>query len=241
MLRGETPFDGEYISGSASADIPRMRDEDVVMFFDSDDTMRPGLCDQVKRVFDSHWDIDLVSWLECVHTLDGNQRISKPMGGYDAMERHLVHAVLSTQRYAVRAGVFARAGGWNPEIMVWNDWETGIRVLAQNPRIYSLDRPLVDVYSQVDSITGTGFSTRAGVWESVLEEGRRSLRLVTGEERFLPESMASIERYGRIIDYRAVILAAHYSREGHPEFGSVLICNNQSGLPVLMLFLLRLV
>lgn len=203
----------ERIKGAAAArqtgfDSLCPADDDIVMFFDSDDTMRPGLLRIVREIFSATPQTDMVTWLECVHQLDGKEKISKKMKGEDPMEMHLIHSVLSTQRYAVRAGLFARAGGWRPEIMVWNDWETGVRLLQQQPRIHAIDRPLVDVYCQTESITGTSFSSRADDLKKTLHEV--ALDLVSGP---VPRR----DRWRVMLLWRYMILAAHFAREGRSD------------------------
>ena len=46
------------------------------------------------------------------------------------------------------------AGGWKPDIGIWDDIELGARLLAQNPVIYKSEgEPTVEVIVQPDSIT----------------------------------------------------------------------------------------
>ncbi|MDE7347354.1 MAG: glycosyltransferase family 2 protein [Muribaculaceae bacterium] len=184
---------------------------DKVMYFDSDDVMRPGCVSEVMSAWSVDPDADIVAWPVVIHH-EGHPVVTHSIQG-DILERHLVHALLRTQGYAVKTSFIRECGGWRGDFPVWNDFETGVRLLLNNPKIVAIREPLVDVYPQAESITGLSFSSKHGKWE-------KSLLGIDG----------SISRSGRhdssrlhgIVNYRRAILAAHYAREGHEEFASPL-------------------
>ena len=137
--------------------------------------------------------------------LDGTLGSRRFRGG-DLLYQHIFHAILSTQRYVVRAEFLRQAGGWRENAPVWNDYLLGIALLCRSPRVERLllDRP-VRVIAREESITGTGFSPKAGHWEAILDRCSDELRSA-GFDRYLP-----------LIDCRRAILAGEYMREGHPE------------------------
>ncbi|MDE6650474.1 MAG: glycosyltransferase family 2 protein [Muribaculaceae bacterium] len=198
----------ESRSGAAYArerGLGKVRTEKV-MFFDSDDTMRPECVDTVMDAWMSAPEVEIVAWRVAIHSEDG-VRITHAIEG-SLLERHLVHAVLRTQGYAVKTEFIRRAGGWKGEFPVWNDLETGVRLLLNQPEVKALPDLYVDVFHQEESITGVRFSDKAGKWEKSLDGIERNIK---GSGR------KDTSRLLGIISYRRAILAAYYAREGNPE------------------------
>lgn len=193
---------------------------DKVMFFDSDDVMRPECVSEVMLAWSRHPEADVVAWPVVIHHPRG-PRTTHAIGG-NLLEGHLVHTLMRTQGYAVRTSLLKACGGWRGEYPVWNDFETGSRLLLQGPTVVGIDVPLVDVYPQAESITGIGFSGKQGEWEKSLEGIERSIEGST---------LGCKERLHNIISYRRAILAAFYSREGHPELASPLYSRALSEVP----------
>ena len=184
---------------------------DKVMFFDSDDTMRPDCVEDIIKAWDDEPDADIVAWPVAIHTGDSvkiTHKIKNPF-----LEFHLVHAILRTQGYAVKTEFIREAGGWNGEFPNWNDLETGARLLLKNPKLKALTDVYVDVYHQKESITGDSFSDKAGKWEKSLD-GIESSIIRSGSK--------DSGRLRNIITYRRAVLAAHYAKEGHPELAKPL-------------------
>lgn len=178
---------------------------EYVIFFDSDDAMRPTLISKAINKFIADDKTEIVAWNCCIHLLDGNERIP-PFNIDNPIEGHLIHALLRPQGYMAKTDLIKRAGGWNENLPAWNDWELGTRLLLLNPLVAGIDETLADIYSQADSITGENFSSREGIWEKSIEAIRQKV-----STSLHPES----ENIIRMLIYREVILAAHYSKEGN--------------------------
>lgn len=181
---------------------------DKVMFFDSDDVMRPGHVAEAIRLFAETPGSDIVAWTTLTHFPEGGTRY-KPVLARHLMEGHLLHAMLATQAYAVRTDFFRRAGGWDVTLHGWDDLEVGFRLLLNNPKIILSEQCNVDIYPQGEaSITGVDYTHRRGEWENVIsimeENARRSGRKDT------PHLL-------RLLAYRRAILAALYAREGNKD------------------------
>lgn len=177
---------------------------DKLMFFDSDDIMYPSLVETAVQAFVENPGTDIVVWRHVRRDLDGSTGKSHaPVHGF--METHLVHALLSTHSFMARRCVFEKAGWWNESLPAWNDYELGTRLLLATDRIVYVDKVLYEVVSTLDSITGTGFSSRAGDWE-------RSLSAI--ERNIVCSARPDKERLLRIVAYRRIILAARYASEG---------------------------
>lgn len=182
-------------------------DSDVVFFFDSDDTMEPTLVATVMEKFAARPEAEMVGWPVRMHAIGGAVQVTHGLTG-DRMTGHLIHGVLRTQGYAVKSDFFRRHGGWHPEMTGWDDWELGVRLLLGRPRLIPLREAPVDVYCRPDSITGTDFSSKEGEWEKAIDAVEASITSsdMAGKER---------DRLLRIVEYRRVILAAYYHREGN--------------------------
>lgn len=189
-----------------------------MMFFDSDDAMRPQLVERAISSFRAYPDTDMVCWKTLDHRNDGTRRVLKWTRSR-FMVTHLIHSVLYTAAYAVRRSFFNHSGTWDTALAVWNDWELGVRLLLKEPHIRFVPEILVDKYEQSVSITGENFYSKSGQWEESMSRVKR---------RLADSNHPDKERLSRLVDYRRMILAAHYSREGHRHLASELIATAMS-------------
>lgn len=168
-----------------------------VMFFDSDDEMLPGHMARVARAISAD-DCDIAGWDSELRGRDGSRRIL-PFYDRRCVEHNILHGMMSTQRWVARTALVQRAGGWRQDIPIWNDIELGARMLALNPRVrHMAGAPTVAVNAGGDdSITGSGFASRAGRYEAALD----AIRAVVG-----PKATWAV-------DLKAGILAADIGRE----------------------------
>ena len=179
---------------------------DKVMCFASDDVMRATCVSEVMAAWKNIPDADMVAWPITFHRANGEYD-THPIKG-NLMERHLVHGLFRTQGYAVKTSFLRQCGGWRGQFPVWNDFETGTRLILRDPNVIAIGHSLVDVYPQAESITGLGFSDKHGKWEKSLYGVDESI------SRCFRSDTA---RLHRIVTYRRAILAAHYAKEGHRE------------------------
>jgi Glycosyltransferases involved in cell wall biogenesis len=180
---------------------------DKLMFFDSDDLMKPGMIELGMEEYRKNPDLMLAYWRHEREDIDGKRGKSHFTTG-DKLECHLVHSMLNTASYLAKREYVSKAGGWNEDLRVWDDYELGARLLLMTPESKGIDRCLYVVKSRAESITGTEFSSRAGEWEDVLDKIMSGIKASSHPDR---------ERYMRIVDYRRIILAAHYAKEGSLE------------------------
>ncbi len=179
---------------------------DKVMFFDSDDEMRRDCVANIMDIWQKNPDLDVITWPVAIHQ---NHEVKITHSAKDSfLECHLIHAILRTQGYAIKTDFLRNVGGWRGEFPNWNDLETGARVLLSDPKVKAIDNVFVDVYHQKESITGESFSGKHGKWELSLDGIDESIRQSQRKDQ---------GRLHNIITYRRAILAAHYSKEGHPE------------------------
>lgn len=121
------------------------------LFFDSDDTMAPEHIEQIVNTITSHPDAEMIGRDVRFHHPDGRCRI-KPFAS--SQYSSLFDGTTGTQRYCARTELFRRAGGWNPDIGVWDDIELGARLLSLKPVVVKIKgKPTVDIYLGSDSIS----------------------------------------------------------------------------------------
>lgn len=191
-----------------------------VLFFDSDDLMKEDLVASYVRIIERARDkgkpLDLISARSTLVFPDGSQRPA-PFHRSDLFANHLLHGQLATQRYAVRREFFTATDGWNIDLPRWNDWEVGMRLLLANPHVaYMGGRSRVIInHNGADSITGTEFHSRHGEWEHVID-------IMKNEVRCSQLKSKHKTRFERLLEYRRMVLAAQYQREGHAELAKPL-------------------
>lgn len=174
-----------------------------VMFFDSDDTMRPTHVSRAAKAFNDDPDVDIVGWDIMFHSSNGKKNI-RPFADKDMLFRNTFNATLSTLRYAVSVSLIRAVGGWNPSVLGWDDYELGMRLLEKNPKTLRLGNEItVDVMESRESITGTDYSSRAAQWEYALDLCEACFRRQKWNTNW--------------ITLRRIVLAALYARENSRE------------------------
>lgn len=179
---------------------------DKVLFFDSDDVMLPSLLEKAMFAFKSNPNSDIVTWPVTIIYPSGKKSWKKTVGK-NMIQDHFVSAVFRTQGYMAKSKFIQEIGGWDKYMMVWNDYELGIRICLNNPQIKTISSTLVNVYHHSDSITGDNFFSKIGEWENVLDYCKEDIKASNHPQK---------NEMLRWIIYRKVILAADYYKEGHP-------------------------
>lgn len=196
---------------------------EYVMFFDSDDCMVPEHIERIMSDFEGDPSLDMSIWQMKYILPSGKGRSNRLWADgslRQLIDNHLIQGMLTTAAYAVRVDFMKRAGNWNPSIGGWDDFELGLRLLIENPRVKLNREARVDKAVQEDSISGLGFSHRLGDWEKTLdamEEFVREKMMNPEVENAAVKDVNLLEHILRMIDYRRINLAAHYRREGYSE------------------------
>ena len=192
-------------------------DTPYVYFFDSDDAMRPDAARAFADSFAKNPEAQIVAGKVQHHALDGSMRCHGRRGR-NTLINHFHHSVLSTQAYAVSTAFLREAGGWNPSLRIWDDWELGIRLLLRSPHVVWMNKVVADMYRQPDSVTGDLYSQRARHYPDVIRAVRRVLqecdhpdrvrllRLLHGREMMLAALYALEERMDLALPLRAKVL-----------------------------------
>lgn len=184
-----------------------------VMFFDSDDSMHPEHIENLNKSIEITPRADIICWPLAKHCYGGGIKTTY-RSEKDIIGSQIIHSLLSTQAYAVKTDFFRKSGGWATELGGWDDWELGLRLLLNKPKVHFLSSITVDVYEQGEaSITGTGYGHRQGQWEEAIERCEANVSTLSSD----PERML------RLLNYRRAILGAHYHREGLRKLGNDLL------------------
>lgn len=177
----------------------------ILLFFDSDDTMRPSLVENILNRF-CDAETKIVYWKKLLHGFNDNTFVAK-WSKRPTLDMQVYHSIFNTICYAVRKDLFMQSGQWNEELPCWNDWELGIRLHLQagEKAIKGINEILVDGFMQKESITGTGFFLKAGKWEKAIEAAEKHATLLPGKKQ---------KHYLRSLELKLAVLAAHYRNEG---------------------------
>lgn len=192
-------------------------DSEWVSFFDSDDLMAPDFIEEVAANTD---DADIVYWKMAYRS--GQDVNVERFSRFNPVRRHLINSLLGTLRFMVRTDFIRQAGGW-PDVRVWDDWLLGLKLLGRNPRMKPIDKVLSEAIVHSDSITGLDYSHKAGQWEKTLDRAASLVTEDSGQSTPLRWKGHSASRMLGMIDYRRVILAALYTKEGRPDLGKTLL------------------
>ena len=176
---------------------------EYVIFFDSDDVMRPALIETAISVVSKSPEADVVCWPCSIRQLDGSIKIPTFMPE-NPVEGHLIHTLFRPQGTLLKTNYIKNIGGWGKPISVWNDFELGLRIILGRGKITGINKVLADIYAQPDSITGENFSSKQGLWEKTIEEMRH--------ENSISDYPLKKE-IDDILTYREIILASHYALE----------------------------
>lgn len=186
-----------------------------IMFFDSDDLMTPDYVEQYSKAMKADPDADIFAIR--LQLDDGKGIRQLAFVPHDIFANHIIHSMLSTQRYIARRKHFIEAGCWNRNTPTWDDWELGIRMLLSSPKIhYISDKARVTAVFQNESITGDNFHSKHGTWEHAID---------IAESDIANSDIAEKDRLIYLLNYRRVVLAAHYRREKHFDLADALYRN----------------
>lgn len=142
-----------------------------VMFFDSDDEMRPGHAERIDAFLRSDPECDLAGFGAVMIDPDGWTTPLRDSDGEELMRDHILHGIFATQRFAVSTELLRSVGGWDEGLRSWNDLELGVRLLlaSQKTRLIHGDAGVV-IHPEPDSISSAGFAARAEELEKSVEK-----------------------------------------------------------------------
>ena len=177
-----------------------------VYFFDSDDLLSPTFFDDVAAILSeqpSGQHADMVTLTTRMTFPNGQSILRRPRPSASAVQQVLT-GMLSTQSIVWRTAFLREIGGWNESVLVWNDWELGLRALLATPRMRILPQEgYHQIQQHAQSITGDSFSSRL---TQILHSINQAERAAQGHPTVL-----------KALDGRRLILAGHIHHEGNPQ------------------------
>lgn len=184
-----------------------------VYFFDSDDVYSaPVAFFQWPDVasYDALDVICLPTQMERI-TPDGTRLIPRDFRPTASPADQILISMLATQTMLLRTAFLRRIGGWNETLPVWNDWELGLRVLLNAPRLQwvATSAPYHRIRLHAASLTGSRFSERATERFLALSAAES---LINASPKGVPSS-SDPKKLLRALDLRRGILCGHLLRE----------------------------
>lgn len=182
-------------------------DTEWVMFFDSDDEMRPELVERYADAICRFPEIDIF-YTDVEIRYSDSVVIKRSPSSNGLIYSSIFHSYLSTIRYIVRRSILNKAGNWNPSLTGWDDWELGLRLLLETDRLKKVksQEPLVLIHAHGDSITGNSFSEKEGVWEQAVDAAEQAVRKAGRQDT---------NRLLCSLEYKRIMLAGAYTCEGN--------------------------
>lgn len=182
----------------------RLATTEWVYFFDSDDEISPEFFRDASPYFAG---FDLICAPTRMVFADGTQKVRSCLPTpypYD----HILAASLSTQSFLVRKSFLNAAGGWDEELLRWNDWELGVRLLCLQPRVHWLSQKGYHaIHQHPQSISGKSFAEDLPQLVSSLHKAELDVR------RHLPDGPV-LQRSLNALAAKYLMLAALLCREG---------------------------
>lgn len=127
-------------------------------------------------------------------------------------------SMLATQTMLLRTVFLRRIGGWDETLPVWNDWELGLRVLLNAPRLQwvATSEPYHRIRLHAASLTGSRFSDRATERFLALTAAEELINAYSHNVQSSSNGVLSSpdpKKLLRALDLRRGILCGHLLRE----------------------------
>lgn len=201
-----------------------------MLFLDSDDALRPDAVEEYMKVFLASPQTGLVMSDIMVHRRSGKASPIPRRKG-NPLLAHIHHSTLCTLGYAASTDLLRRAGGWNPALRIWEDWELGIRLLLLDPPTGHTERIASDVYISEESVSGIRYSDKSAYYEDTILAAEESISRSTHPKK---------QMLLKLMQYRRIMLAALFAREGRTDLAEPLRRRVLHGCSGLMLRLMQL-
>lgn len=184
-----------------------------VYFFDSDDVYSAPVAFFQWPDVTSYDALDVICLPTQMErsTPDATRLIPRDFRPTASPADQILISMLATQTMLLRTAFLRRIGGWNETLPVWNDWELGLRVLLNAPRLQwvATSAPYHRIRLHAASLTGSRFSERATGRFLALSAAES---LINASSNGVPSS-PDAKKLLRALDLRRGILCGHLLRE----------------------------
>lgn len=203
-------------------------------FFDSDDEFS---ADFIPSMLESIGDADVCLARTRLFFPDGSSRVRagwKNPTIYD----HLLALNISTQTFLVKTEYIRAIGGWHEDLMIWQDYELGLRLLSgqcilcqgsanlnvEKPRLAWNKKVFHRIYQHPESITGMSFSDS-------FDNIKDALEVILAEAFALFDKKATCA-----LIYRVAILRGRLMIEGNPDLAKRLPLDIRNFWPMFLVW-----
>ena len=146
-----------------------------ISFFDSDDQMSDDFLSDVAVMIKKNPQADVVAAATCIVNQKGERR-QRIFPYSKDVNVQILTGQISTQSFVAKTDFVRSIGGWDVDLMRWNDWELGIRILMARPcMVWLKGKAYHSIYSHEDSITGIGFAVSADSLEQALNAAYKDI------------------------------------------------------------------
>lgn len=184
-----------------------------VYFFDSDDVFSAPVAFFQWPDVTSYDALDVICLPTQMErsTPDATRLIPRDFRPTASPADQILISMLATQTMLLRTAFLRSIGGWNETLPVWNDWELGLRVLLNAPRLQwvATSAPYHRIRLHAASLTGSRFSERATGRFLALSAAES---LINASSNGVPSS-PDPKKLLRALDLRRGILCGHLLRE----------------------------
>ena len=185
-----------------------------VFFFDSDDEISPTFLVEADNLLKRKPDLQLICARTTLCWPDGTKEARKVPQNSNPRDQILC-SMLTTQGMVIERELMQSIGGWNEELPKWNDWELGLRLLMQKPRLEWLENgPYHHIHQHSESLTGLSW---AATYES-LRPALNAVRQLAEESQSLKNALAC----------REAVIAAELSIAGRKQEADALLAEAQT-------------
>lgn len=174
---------------------------EYITFLDSDDEMLPEKIEQINFVVQSNKPDLIVTNVILEQNKKQNIRMKLKPGN---ISYQITRSFLCTSNMTFNHEFIKRIGGWDENLMRWQDWEIGIRALLNTESVAFIDKPLHINHIHEESITGDRYAHPDNI-------------LLTSIKKAIASTCESKNRQKRtlmrLLYFRIYLLAGLYRRE----------------------------
>jgi glycosyltransferase involved in cell wall biosynthesis len=180
---------------------------DYIYFFDSDDEMSASfISDAITLAETANYDV-VAAVTRMVN--QKNQHIARKYVYTKNPCDQILTGMLSTQAMFFNSNFIRHIGGWSENLLFWNDWELGIRVLLASPKMIWMKKRMYHyIYQHPESITGNSLSESFPKIIDAFKQAEKDISLAAPKSK---------KKCFRALLLREHIIAGHLYREGHPQ------------------------
>lgn len=203
-----------------------------IYFFDSDDELSADFLLRLSQTIRQNPNTELIG-MNVTQVFEDGTKKARKIYYTSSLSDQILTSQYVTQTFVIRRSFYDKIGGWNEQLIQWNDWEFCLRMLIHKPNISWLPGPPMHrIYIHSNSITGSNFGSSYKAQLTAMSAVRQILQatfLSCHATRSNSEALFALAA-------RWSILSGHLQREGfkteaedairHAQCVLADVCNN---------------